>query len=317
MKKQFFTLILMLALVGTAGVVMAAAGDDYEPYVGQTKNYSIGGLTAGDSYEIWITTSTTAPVDNASAVALTIANMTAAVDNGSTPATGSLGTNAYSYGTLSTASTSVSFDVAWTTSAATTGNPDYYLWIKMETPGNCSNWRYKGINVYSYFVDFVIAAYQKDGTFTTAAGAAICQDPDSPNYNMDAVSPAVTTDGTLTHYYKITRTPNVTGIDHAWIVQVSINNDLTNEAIKWGTAIGSITTATAENTNISVSSGTDEIYISVTGDAYTTADLNATMTIAAQDDASHLDDDDADATIAAQNTATNSFKRLPSIGSFD
>jgi hypothetical protein len=330
MKKFLFSLMALVTLVLVANTTFAAAGDTYEPFVGQTKTYSIGTLTAGDGYELWVTNSTTDPNGSGDAVALTIAEMGTPVDNGTTATNGTTnGSTAYSSGTLSTGASSVSVSIKWTTSASTSSNPDYYLWIKMTTPGanGCTNWRYKGIDVNSYVVDFVVYAYGTDN-FTTSPtvgtdAALTCQTQEGANYNADAAS-----DGSTTVYFRVSRVAT-NSVVNAWTftptltytnLATSATVVVTPSSLTYGTTTAATGSTLASGSQISVASGTNEIYMKLVIPAYTAADLGIKLDIGTTGvDTGALADDDntTTSTPSANNSASDQLKRLPSIGAFN
>lgn len=137
MKKQFFTFLMMIALVIVAGKAMAQTNSKLTPAQGSKWTYTLGGMSSNnlDAVTFNVNESNT----DFTAVIGTSSDVT--IENAST----------------AIASGSASVDVTWNVSSGT-----YYLWVKVQDnagvgPTNCSNYRFLEINPIAN--SFVVTVY--------------------------------------------------------------------------------------------------------------------------------------------------------------
>ncbi|MFA9388600.1 MAG: hypothetical protein ACERKD_02250 [Prolixibacteraceae bacterium] len=309
MKRNLFKLMMIVGLMVLANTTFAAAGDKWNPYSGSTHTYTIVAVT-GDTYDLFVTdNSATAPTLTTQAVAVTgnadFSNVAANATN-------------VALMTQTVAANLISEEIVWDDDAA---SGDYFLWVRTESTDGCSNWRYKKVTIINYIVDFVAYAYGENSAFTggpTAGNttAEECQDPLAFTYDADAAD-----DGDVVMYFKVSRIPTNT-VDLSWGFTAALSSSVPAAIASASYTWGYTSTATGEGTDLSSFSaltlGENDVYIKVTIPAYTAADFTATLTISAGADVNGKSDDEAaNATVLAANSAVNSFFHLPAIGAFN
>jgi len=204
MKKQIFTLLIMLALVAVTGNVFAQSTPT-APYEGATHTYAVGGLHTGDTYTFGVSTTEGNYTTNGSNYTINGSN------NGNVDGTGTA--------TLS---------VTWNNGSAAfaqTGN--YYVWISIND-GTCTTYRALEVNpvpAVNYTVDFnVLAELAGDGS-TTLAQLQSATGVDNltsqcPAYEgADRLATNITdvlNDGSTYAYFSVNRTVSGGGNNSAW-----------------------------------------------------------------------------------------------------
>lgn len=234
MKKNVFTLMMMVVLVAVTNVTFAQSSYD-APYVGAEQIYRWGNVTT-TTYSYAVTTSSVSPTSSP-----------AVEDTDFEVSTGAL-----TGGGALTNESSADLGLTWLTPSV--GNT-YYVWLVATSADGCENWRYVTVLPEANKVDFILAAlglYTKAEAIATLEGAApdnggdACPTPalrDGTDYSSDAASAG--DDGDVYAYFRVSQ-----GADN--------NNDT------WAFAFGIVTDPTTP-------AGTIEYYNGTAWVAYTTA----------------------------------------------
>lgn len=202
MKKQFFSIVLMLALVIVAGSVMAQSST--EPYLGATYSYRVTGIDGATNLrpaKIHFTTSADAAVTPG---ATTFLLPTISDNNGAI--TASLVGDNYTFN-LSSGATTLNFDITYGTAAGLTVDATYKIWIEIEdSPTSaCTNMMYLNVVPKTNNLDFAITSISEK-----------CPDTTVPNSQQtDAVNDNSTIE------YTITRDAGNTAYD--WSFELAID----------------------------------------------------------------------------------------------
>lgn len=217
MKKQFFTFLMMIALVIVAGSAMAqvSPGTSLAPYAnGITEyNYSWSGITGGDTYNFWVTT--TEPT----MAALPTTNQS---------------TDDYELGTPTTGATS-SIKIKWKESS--TAN-EYYVSLVVKTTNSCSNFRYVKV-VPIEPVKFVVLALGVDGASngsninlaaaTSVVTSTVCPPALRDGADYDETDGTVN-DGALYVFYRVDRVNGIEAND--WTADLDVVSSITKITAK-------------------------------------------------------------------------------------
>jgi hypothetical protein len=115
MKKQLFTLVILLMLVAVTNK-MFAQSTPLQPWEGAIHTYTVNGMTSGNSYEFGVNTTAGDYTNGGSFYNIT------------TSASGTVGSD----GRASVA-------IEWQAGAAAAGN--YYVWIRITDSDNCHTYR--------------------------------------------------------------------------------------------------------------------------------------------------------------------------------
>lgn len=325
MKKQFFTFLMMIALVIVAGSAMAA-NTKYTPFIGSKFTYQVSSTTNLDQVNFYVTLDN---VSNPTASTQAVAIASAQITSGDA-------TNAYK--AVVSNGSAISVEVEWKAMPST--GTTYLLWVQAKAPSGlgCSNWRHMVITPLDYVVDFVVTAYGRDATFNggtpLAAGATDIDEcwPVLSDTEVDAVTKSLPETATTKLYFTVTRQAYNTPSNP--VADATISNawefipTLTGEAIttvKYG-----FTTATvdanngASGTKVNVTDAQGNVvYISVEIPINQLADRTVAMGIGATglDVNGKADDDDittaGSGTLAAANSSSVDVARLPQIGNFE
>lgn len=202
MKKQIFTLLIMLALVAVTGNVFAQSTPT-APYEGATHTYAVSGLTAGNTVNWGIDTDISNGYDDLAGSATTY------TDNGST-------------GNVNGVS---SINITWNVGSENDGI--YYVWISIND-GTCTTYRALEVNpvpAVNYIVNFnVLAELAGDGSTTLAqlqsATGVVDLPGQCPAYEgADRLATNITdvlNDGSTYAYFSVNRTVSGGGNNSAW-----------------------------------------------------------------------------------------------------
>ncbi len=292
MKKQIFTLLILIGLVGFSSKLFAQS-TPVAPYEGATHTYVVSGLTQNDSYTWGINTVgdyTTGGSFYTTSPAL--------------PANGTVG-----------AAGTATLNVTWQTDAAAVGY--YYIWIQITDELNCSTYRTLRVDpvpAVDYTVNFsVLALLAGDDTTIPASITGESGDDDinnicAPYFGEDLLSTSLTdgtTDGSTYVFFRVTRTSTVNA---AWTFTPNGTDGLT-WAISTDAAANftTYTDATAQN----IASGTNVIYIRATVPASTsTQDISLSIDAPEAFDAGHTEVDNETEGV---NVATLEVLPLPTV----
>jgi hypothetical protein len=322
MKKQFFTFLMMIALVIVAGKAMAA-NTKYTPFIGSKFTYQVSSTTNLDEVNFYVTLDNVSnPTGSGQAVGVASAVITS-------------GDLVRAYRAFVSTGAAISVEVEW--KAMPSSGTTYLLWVQAKAPGasGCSNWRHMVITPLDYVVDFVVTAYGRDATFNggvpLTAGATDIDEcwPVLSDTEVDAGNTTLTETATTKLYFSVTRqaynTPSAPVADATITNAWEFIPTLTGEAsttVKFG-----FTTATVEANN--GASGTkveltdaqgNIVYFSVEIPLNQIADRTIAMGIGATalDVNGKTDDNGTTAsTLAAANSASVDVSRLPQIGAFE
>lgn len=234
MKKQFFTFLMMIALVIVAGSAMAQT--NVAPYANGTTEYTYtwSGLT---------------PLATTHTFAL---RATAPVANVAVPTTDDPAIAAdYTWGTKSVSGVTATAKITWKNSA--NGN-DYFL-VFIATNASCTNYRYVQISPTSP-VDFSIIALGVSGnangtdlnittSTTDLTGTSDC--PPNPEDRVGAnYLESAEDDGTAYVFFKVNRNNGTTA--NEWTVTLNNSSSVSTAYSTNGTTW----TATTTNSNVDV-----------------------------------------------------------------
>lgn len=284
MKKQLFTLVMMVALVMTTGSLMAQSTKS-APYVGSTYTYSVSGVT-GSAYGIYVTANTV--TDGSTASANQVANTVAIVSSNT--------------GNAGYVNQAISANINWLSPGT------YRIWAVVENAEGCTNYIYKDITVISQNVEYrVIALGQSSGNLDfTHFGSTIltgeCFQKTGATYeNSSAAS------GTSVVYFKVVRTAPA---NDAWSFTATFSGDANINSIAWGTTASPAIPTTSGST-INVTTTNNEAYFAVTiADA--TSDKSVILTASSYDESSTT----ISQTVINDDSAEIRIEGLPSIGTF-
>ena len=303
MKKQIFTLLIMLALVAVTGNVFAQTGSTpVAPYEGATHTYVLGGLTNGDTYVWGISTSANVYTTTTGDYAVT-----------STPALGNTGTVSGGSATLT---------VKWNTGAA---GDNYWVWIQIIDQAGCPTYRALPVVPVAapatYTVDFTVTALNDAGDETTTATnitngtysvnpTDVCPKFVGEDWISDGgINDATTTDGNTYVYFRVDRnstpatasgwniTPTTSGAS-AW--------EVSTDASSWATM----------NATQTVTTG-NVLYVRATVQNATTSQVvNFDITTTGQDAGGLYTDANTEGVGSNSNSASVTLNPLPEVGTF-
>jgi hypothetical protein len=291
MKKQFFTFLMMIALVIVAGKAMAQS-TPAAPYAGATENYSVSGLTTGDTYYFIVTANTVTTPDYATISGAPVADVTIATATSTVPGSGTVAT-----------------DMTFGSSIA--NGTVRRIWFITLADG-CYNYQYKDVTIVNYTVVFDALALGDDAGAAGESTTTAVEDCSATA--TDPSSAAAANGGTTTLYFKVTRTATPNTVEDNWSFTGTITADVLGNitSAKYGsTAAGALagTDFTLAGQSISVTAGTEVIYVALVVDNSIAQDNAISLAVInAQDDSSLKTN--------AVNTVTNTLKRLPTTGTF-
>lgn len=294
MKKQIFTLLIMLALVAVTGKVFAQSTPT-APYVGATHTYIVGGLTDGDNYSF---------------------NVNQSAADFSTAGNASIATFTASSGTVSGGIASQT--VTWA------GIATSYVWIKIDDSDGCSTYRrlpVTPVTAIDYTVDFnVLALSTGDDTtlpasITGATGGTSISDACpgfvGEDWELSSTSDATTTDGSTYVYFRVIRTA-APATNAAWFFTPTFAG-ATASTLEISTD-ASVWTAYTNTTERSVAAGVNTVYIRATiANATTLQTVSLSIDAPQAYDAGGLE---VDAETIGVNNASIAIDPLPEVGTF-
>lgn len=305
MKKQLFSLVMMLALVIVAGSAMAVNGDKITPYQGATHSYTLSAMV--------LTENATATMFLSSTKTLTpgLNNTTnggnwgiSSVSTNSGSPTVSPANTSYSI-PLTSNETSLTFSVTYGTSLNT---GTYYLYVNVvNSAGSCNNYIMQTITV--------IAAPTL-ALDLTVGNATVCQKIAAVGSALDNIAAS---DGQVTTFtYIVTPTPGTIPANTSYNFNFNLDNyTLGSNSIVLSVSDGSIAAGSGSTYNI-----TGAVATSVT----ITATVNTTTGVAAKTFAGSLNSGSlkADAAVGGASytaTITGTPKTVtigstPTIGTF-
>lgn len=289
MKKQLFTLALMIVLAIGAGHVMGQ-GTATAPELGSTKTYTVGGLDNGDTWTFLVSSATENLQD---AVSL-------------------LDGSQYSFVGASTGTVDgdESAQITWKKA----GN--YRVWIKViDATSLCANYRYISVTVADNDFNVSIIALGA-GDNTTGDISARTEDAnDCPKFiNENFENGAGATIGSTYAYFKITRNVNpASTMNWAFTPSITSTADITKwESSKDGVNWSEVTTIGNEFIVNDATGTADYVYFRATA-----TNVIASKTITFDFGSSAvMNGIIADKNSFGSNAATLTLEPLPAIGTF-
>jgi len=301
MKKQIFTLLIMLSLVAVTGKLFAQT--KLTPYEDQTYTYTLNGLVDGNLYTVGVNTA----VD----VYTNMGGTTYSFE----------GTNS---GTVS--GTKASVQIRWTGIADAAG--PYYVWFRISDPAGCSTYRALTVDpqdpeniVANYAVNYGIVALiagDDQTNPTTISGTTgstnetACPAFVGEDWVVTALSEAGT-DGNSYIYYRITRSTASAGTPN-WAITPSVT---TGAALASGWAYASDPGASFTNFtpgNAISNITTADLYLRATVANSSSASQAVQVTVSGGDDLGTTHDTPITHNAAA---ATLTVTPVPSVGTFE
>ncbi len=310
MKKQIFTLLILIGLVGFSSKLFAQS-TPMAPYAGATHTYVVDGLTNGDLVTMGVSNGATTYTNVASGTG-TWAAMS------QTPAAGTAVTDG-----------TASLEVTW--GSASVG-VSLWVWIHVVDQSGCETWRslpVVPVTPVDYVVNFNVLAVTVDdgdisfadlqllptGTSLPTSGGTICPVP----FGQDLVAGSLTdnsmTDGSTYVYFKVVRTPSASDplINAAWVFTPNTTINPAVATAEWQIAPAGNTTfsaLTAGNQNIAA--GVNTIYVRALMPVQTVSEA-LTFAISNAEDAGGTE---VDANTVGENTATLTVSPVPTVGTF-
>ncbi len=312
MKKQFFSIVMVLALVIVAGTAMAQTS--LTPYAGGTYSYTISGID-----DVARTRTARVFIDNGGIDATPSMTVASKYVVSSSSLTVTASANYYDVA-LPVNTTTFDFSVAYNALMAT-GAYQLYVVVYDGADTQCSNFMYRDITVTANNFDLAVAT-----SFTTT-----CQ-----TINPSPLTNIVASTGQSTIFtYTITKTGGDNTDDWSFDFDIPTTtsaldiNDITglSAAITTGLGTNSVAitgTITSGNYNVKVTNddaGVNASVVTITVTVPTTTGANdapfaATASAATIYVNQSLVTSIATETNAGNNAATATMKNLPSIGSF-
>lgn len=216
MKKQFFTFLMMIALVIVAGSAMAQSSA-VSPYAGAKHNYKWGGIGTANSetFQFYITSDASG------------ATRVADQSNYVMAANGTTGTFVQTDGSENFNGTvpgggEVDVDITW--DAGLAASTQFYLWLRIDDNKSCYNTKKVLITIQLNNLNFTIAQLTATTNWATSDALAV-DDSTIPEECLDE-STITSGDGnsgynagTTTLYYKIKR---VGGSVNTWDLDLAL-----------------------------------------------------------------------------------------------
>jgi len=313
MKKQIFTLLILIGLVGFSSKLFAQS-TPVAPYEGATHTYVVDGLTNGDLVWMGVSASATG-YDNVATGSTTWASMT------QTPAAGGAVTNE-----------TASLEVTWGATSAD-ASATFYVWIRIQDNIGCSTYRVLPVTPterIDYVVDFNVLAVTIDdgdisegdldlidGGTTIPTSGIMCSVPTGQDYIADDLTDNTMTDGNTYIYFRVNRTPSGTDplVQSAWqftptgsFLPAIASGASWEIAPDGDVAFGPLTSGTEQN----IAAGVNSIYIRALIPIQTVAEA-VTLQISDGADAGGLE---TDANGVGANSATLNVSPVPTVGTF-
>jgi len=299
MKKQFFALAMMLALVAVTGNLFGQ--DKLTPYEDQTYEYTVGGLDAGDTYLFGVNTTVNVYTDLADGTYSIIGSNTGTVGAGGT----------------------ATINIRWTGAANTVDY--YYIWIQVTDSEGCFIYRALRVNPQdpevvdeNYAVNYgVVALITGDDqtnpndiiSETGSTSATDCPAFVGESWVLTSLG-STGSDGSSYLYFRVSRTSASAGTPN-WEIVPTLSGAAYTDLEYAMDPNGAFTDFTSGNAITSIS--TADVYIRALV-ANGTAQSAVSVTISAGDDLGTT----FDATKTYnQNAATLTVTPVPSVGSFN
>lgn len=259
MKKQIFTLLILIGLVGFSSKLFAqAASTALTPSEGATHTYVVTGLSNNDIVTMGVSANATG-YDN-------VLPATIVSSSTLTPSGG-----------VVTTDLRASLQVLWGAEAANAGD-NYYVWIRIEdATSHCYTYRAIEVNpqdFVDYDVEFSVVALEPSSTTTAGEitgmtpdtdDLGVCADSYSGSNLLQTAIDGTTNDGYTYAYFRVTRVADGS-LSSAWTFTPNGTDGLT-WAISTNSA-GSFTNYT-DNTAQIVPSTVDVVYLRATVPAAT------------------------------------------------
>ncbi len=263
MKKQIFTLLILIGLVGFSSKLFAQGSTPVAPYEGATHNYVVNGLTPGDRVTMGISSSATVYTDNVVAAPTSFSSKTQSPS----------GTLAQ----LGAGITTASLQVIWGADAGNTPTT-FYIWIQIQDSEGCSTYRNLPVTPVNapatpYVVDFTVTALNVSGDATTTAANILAAD--ASDYTVENLCPvfegedwtlstpddATTNDGSSYVYFRVNR-HQAASIISSWTFTPEVSGTITNLEISTDAANWSaLTNNAAYSVTSTVSSVVNVVYV--------------------------------------------------------
>jgi len=312
MKKQFFTFLMMIALVIVAGSAMAA-NSKTTPYVGSTHTYNLSALPSGSRLvSVFLT-------DDAAKTNYLTPGAAGAFQITSTTPTWAINSNVYE---ATVDATSLSVAIKWTGTGLTAdGTKTYKLWIQVHegaTSATCYNNIFLDITPSANIIDFIVEGVSYDGTFgnLASAGAEATTCLDEPTGRTQGQDFTV---GNTTLYYRVSRVDG-TDIAYDWQFDLAIDGDgftVASTVVNQGAA----SVITPSGSSYRVTAGVNAVLVTVTinNAEGTTGDVEASISNATEfvGTTTTVNLTEAATALANQNSDAITVSPIPTIGTFN
>lgn len=300
MKKQLFTLVVMIALLIGAGSAMGQSAA--APYVGSKFTYTVDGLTKDNVFEFAVTSNTA----DLSTTGVAITSGGVFTSSNILPATG-----------VVTDDKTASIDIVWNSGSVTN---TYRLWIKVKVNAAATCWNYEYMNVtpISNQLDFTVVALgtgATDGNNPDLWATAGANATDCPRFIGEEFLTADADAGYTYAYFRVSRTPDSRNSDWVFKFEETTDNANLQDYADGGWMYsynGSDFFELTENVDINVPGANDNVLVRLKLTNVATANILAVSIGNTSYEVTNLVPDGT----LTNNSSTLNISPIPTIGTF-